>query len=141
MGLQGKIITIGQTYCFEYITAEYNRPVQVRQVWEIVNPMVRGMSYANPADAIGRQAVLNYGKVSCYLNNGNYFEGNLPQLGETKACIQQSSAIAPPKVRAGFESYWQDGRWQKRRKATEQVIRDPGEDAADRWNETHGDRF
>jgi hypothetical protein len=112
MALLGKIIDLGNgQFGFEYITTDYNKPEQIRQVWPITALRTSGMSYCRNDEAIGKPASLTEGHVSCYLGNGNYVSGVLPERGATKSIALDITPIAPPKCRV--ETRWYDGRWQK----------------------------
>jgi hypothetical protein len=113
MALQGKIIELSRdTYGFEYIDNDYNKPEQIRQVWPIVALQTRGsMSYCRNEEAIGKPASISDGRVSCYLGNGNYVHGQLPELGATKSIVLEVSPVPRPKCRV--ETRWYAGRWQR----------------------------
>jgi hypothetical protein len=112
MALQGKIIELAKDrYGFEYLDPHYSEPTIIRQVWPIVALSTRGMTYCRIEEAIGKPASLTDGRVSCYLGQGNYVGGALPELGATKSIIMEETPAPRPKCRS--ELRWQNGRWQK----------------------------
>ena len=112
MELHGKIIDLGNGKAgFEYIDSDFNHPNALRQVWPIVELRTRGMSYCRIDEAFGKPATITDGRVSCYLGQGNYVEGALPQLGSTKAITQETFPIPCPKCRV--ETRYYNGQWQK----------------------------
>jgi hypothetical protein len=114
MALHGKVIELGKDRLgFEHVSFHHEKPMQIRQVWPIATYRTRGMSYCSIADAIGRAATISDGRVSCYLGNGNYLEGALPQLGQTQSIVCEESAVPAPKVRRGTETRWHNSQWQK----------------------------
>jgi hypothetical protein len=114
MALKGKIIELARDrYGFEYLWRDDSKPEQGRQIWEISAYRTRGMSYCEAKDAIGREASIQDGRVSCYLGNGNYFYGELPQGGSTHSISLEFTPIVMPKVRAGIETRYYRGRWEK----------------------------
>jgi hypothetical protein len=112
MSLSGKIIVLGPgKYGFESISTAYNEPEQIRHVWPLVSLRTHGMSYCRADEAVGKQATCVDGRVSCYLGNGNYVSGELPELGSTKAVILETKPLPRPKCRS--ETRWYHGRWEK----------------------------
>jgi hypothetical protein len=112
MPLQGKIIELGrEQYGFEYLDPHYSEPKILRQVWPIVALKTRGMSYCRNEEAIGKPASLTDGRVSCYLGQGNYVEGALPELGQTKSISLEEYPAPRPKCRAKLR--WRNGHWEK----------------------------
>lgn len=112
MALQGKIIELAtDSYGFEYIDPHYSEPTIIRQVWPIASLATRGMTYCRVQEAIGKPATITDGRVSCYLGQGNYVHGALPELGATKSIILEEFPAPRPKCRS--ELRWQNGRWQK----------------------------
>lgn len=112
MALQGKIIELTKdSYGFEYIDPHHSKPEFIRQVWPIVALTTRGMSYCRNEEAIGKPASLTDGRVSCYLGQGNYVGGALPELGQTQSIIMETFPAPRPKCRG--ELRWQSGRWEK----------------------------
>ncbi len=114
MSLKGKIIDLGKgRYGFESVSADHNRPILIRHVWPIGTIRTHGMSYCRIEESIGRDATLTYGRFSCYLGNGNYVSGELPELGSTQALVVEETAAPAPKVRKNTFTRWQFGRWEK----------------------------
>lgn len=114
MALQGKIVSLAHGVLgFEYFATDLNKPIRYRQVWQIGANRTRGMSYAAPAEAVGRDASLVDGRVSCYLGNGNYLHGELPELGKTVALFVDEMPIPAPKVKRTTQTRWHYGRWEK----------------------------
>lgn len=113
MALNGTIIDLGNgTFGFEYRDSDYNKPELMRQVWPIASLQTRGsMSYCRNEEAIGKPATIQDGRVSCYLGNGNYVHGTLPELGATKSIVLEITPAPRPKCRS--ELRWYAGRWQK----------------------------
>lgn len=112
MSLQGKIIELSHDqFGFEYLATDYNKPEQIRQIWPIVALRSRGMSYCRNDEAIGKPASIQDGRVSCYVGNGNYIYGELPELGATKSILLVTSPVPRPKCRS--ELRWHSGRWEK----------------------------
>ena len=112
MALHGTIIALESLqYGFEYVTTNYNEPTRIRQVWPIESLRTEGMSYCRNDEAIGKPASVTDGRVSCYLGNGNWVKGALPDGGKTKATILETTPIPRPKCRV--ETRWHGGRWEK----------------------------
>jgi hypothetical protein len=111
MALNGKVIYLDPKFGFEYHSTDYNHPVSYRQVWEIETVTMKRFSYCMEVDAIGREATITDGLVSCYLGNGNYFYGKLAQGGQTPSIIIEETPVPRPKVRV--DTRWQSGRWEK----------------------------
>lgn len=113
--LKGKIIYLKDRskFGFEYHDTLGHKPIAIRHVWEIESFTMKRYSYCTAVDAIGRDASITDGLVSCYLGNGNYFYGTMAQGGSTPAIITEESEVECPKVRAGIETRWKDGCWQK----------------------------
>ena len=112
MALNGTIIVLPSFgYGFEYITALHNEPTKVRQVWPIAALRSTGFGYCSNDDAIGKPATLTDGRVSCYLGQGKWVNGALPEGGQTKSVVLETTPIAAPKCRS--ETRWQNGAWQK----------------------------
>jgi hypothetical protein len=112
MSLNGTIIDLGAgQFGIECLSTDYNKPERIRHVWPIVALQTRGMSYCRNEEALGKPATISDGRVSCYLGNGNYVHGALPDLGQTKAIILEVSPM--PKPRCRVETRWYGGRWQK----------------------------
>ena len=100
---------------FQTVDTDYSKPITRRMIWPLVNVQTRGFSFCEVETAIGKPASCSYrdGTVSCYLGNGNYVNGQMPQGGSTKAIIMEESPLPCPKVRTGIETRYRDGRWQK----------------------------
>lgn len=114
MALQGKIIAIdGDTKRLGFISdsTSWVEPKLVRHTWAIPNPTTRGMSWCSEEQAIGKDATLTYGRVHCYLGNGNYLDTMLPQGGDTPASSVDILDIPQPKCRV--PTRWHNGQWQK----------------------------
>jgi hypothetical protein len=112
MALTGKIIKLDrEQFGFECISTDHNKPEHIRHVWPIASLQTRGMSYCRNDEAIGKPATIQDGRVSCYLGNGNYVHGALPELGQTKALTVETSPVPRPKCRV--ETRWRSGRWEK----------------------------
>jgi len=117
MSLNGKIIKLDSgKFAIECLSTRYDKPEATRHVWEVENFRATGFVWGNPDDAIGRDAAIESdvrATVSCYLGNGQWFNGYLKDGGATKAVTVETTAVPPPKVRAGVETRWHGGRWQK----------------------------
>lgn len=116
MALAGKIValkSIGpETMGFEYRHPQYDKPIEIRQVWVIEYARTSGYSFCQPADAIGKDATVTDGMVSCYLGNGNYVKGPLVGGGSGKSIVCEQIPIPRPRnVRS--ELRWYYGAWQK----------------------------
>ena len=113
--IKGKIIYLDERskFGFEYHDTLGHKPVAIRQVWEIDTVTMKRFSHCMEVEAIGRDATIDYGFVSCYLGNGNYFQGTMAQGGSTPAIITEQTPVPCPKVRAGIETRWRNGRWEK----------------------------
>lgn len=114
MGLQGKIMAIdGDPNRLGFVsdTTSWVEPLLIRHTWEIPEVRTRGVSWCDPQQAIGKDATLTYGRVHCYLGNGNYLDTTLPQGGDTQATFVEKMAVSRPKCRT--ETRWHDGRWEK----------------------------
>lgn len=110
---QNSIVTLpGGEFGYQTLAADSGEPVMRRWVWPLVNVRIEGMGGADPLTAIGREAACRDGHVTCYLGNGVWFRGTMPQLGSTPAVIMDSEQIQRPKVRAGTELRWKS-RWEK----------------------------
>ena len=114
MSLMGKIIEIKKgEFGFENIMRLHDRPLASRQVWPIVNCKTSGYSWVEPGSWVGKEASCRDGQVSCYLGNGNYFTGIMPQGGSTKSILVEDIAVPCPKVKSGVETRYYNGQWQK----------------------------
>jgi hypothetical protein len=114
MPLNGKIIKLENGRLgIECISRDYRDPTEIRHVWEIPSMRATGFGYCTIDDAIGRAASINDGRVSCYLGEGKWLEGQLAEGGSTKAIIVETREVPKPKVKAGISTRWRDGRWEK----------------------------
>ena len=113
--IKGKVIYMEdrRKFGFEHHDTWGDKPVAIRQIWEIETVTLKRFSYCKEVDAIGREATIDYGAVTCYLGNGNYFYGSMKDGGSTHAILTEETEVPCPKVRAGIETRWRDGRWQK----------------------------
>jgi hypothetical protein len=112
--LRGKIIDMGKGKLgFEHTSYDSREPVAQVMVWEMLEAACSGYSWCEQGQAIGREASIADGVVSCYLGQGNYVRCYLPERGSTKATMVRSESVPCPKVRKGIETRWRDGRWQK----------------------------
>jgi hypothetical protein len=113
MALPGTIVRHGGKLAFESTSPMLNEPKLVRHVWELATAATSGMCWRAPEDSIGKPATIQDGRVSCYLGQGCYLSGTLADGGATRAIIVETIPIPCPKVRAGIETRWHNGQWQK----------------------------
>ena len=85
-------------------------------------PTVRtiAVKYAGPCACCG--ATINAGELADYYPAGTIASRTTPAIAHIGG-LDGTSARCASEIRTGTE-----------------FVRDPGEDTADRWNETHGDR-
>lgn len=112
MSLNGRIIKTATGFAFESTSFDYNKPQSITHVWPLECCVVRGMCWKSETDSIGREARCTDGNVSCYLGDGVYFHGTMPQGGSTPALEIRIEPIAKPK-RVRGETRWHYGRWEK----------------------------
>jgi hypothetical protein len=118
MALHGKMIKLDNGHlAIECRSTHYSDPKEIRHVWELPAYRIRGLGRCAESDAIGKAATVTDGRISCYVGNGIFVEGELPQGGSTPAIVVETTDIPRPKVRAGIETRWSDGQWQKYTKA------------------------
>jgi hypothetical protein len=115
MALHGKIIRLNNdAFGFESISNFMNEPKASRHVWGIGAAKTSGYSYCRTDEAIGKDATCSNGIVSCYLGNGNHFQG---ALTDQTAITTETLEIPAPKVRKGVLTRYYFGNWQKFTKA------------------------
>ena len=119
MSLHGFFVRLprgAHEYCefgFQTVDTDYSEPITRRMIWPLVNVQTRGMSWCDIEQAIGKPAMCRNGDVSCCLGNGNYINGRMPEGGSTKAILNEQEPLPRPKVRAGIETRYRDGKRQK----------------------------
>lgn len=111
MALTGRLIQFDrETLAVEYECTLGSQPKAVRQTWPLGSFQLRGFAMSL-SDAIGRDAVIDQGRVSVYCGNGNSLIGNLVNGGSTESIRTVTLDIPCPKCRT--ETRWHDGRWEK----------------------------
>lgn len=113
MALTGTIIKNGSTLAIECTSPLFNEPKATRHVWEIAHYHVSGASWRGADEAIGKQATISDGRITCYLGNGSRLDGTLANGGATEAVAVETVDIPPPKVRNGTGIRYRSGRWEK----------------------------
>lgn len=112
MALQGKIIRRENgRLAIRCDSTDHSKPQLISHVWEMERWRTHGMSYAGENEAVGRDATIRDGRVSCYLGQGNWLYGELGNGGNTPAVSIDITDI--PKPRTRVETRWQYGRWEK----------------------------
>ena len=113
MALHGNLIVCGKSYGIEVPSYHLSEPKKTVHVWVLDTWHIVGMVGKTEADAIGKPATLQDGRVSVYLGEGTYLRGELAELGSTKAISVTTTEVPRPKVRKGMELRWHNYMWQK----------------------------
>ena len=115
MSLKGTLIKLedgGYGFRHEYI--HHAEPKKIIQIWPVNFTRQTGTWAAQDA-AIGKDATCRDGVIGVYLGDGAWWEGVMPQRGQTQALSTTEEAIPCPKVRASLQRRWNgyDYRWEK----------------------------
>lgn len=112
MSLQGKINKLpGVGFCFQSSVTDWNSPKIITHTWELVRINVSGMAWKPYDEAIGKPATCANGRVQCYLGDGVWFGGDMPDGASTKAISVDITEAPRPKAKT--ELRWYAGQWQK----------------------------
>ncbi|HXJ56444.1 MAG TPA: hypothetical protein VNU68_07240 [Verrucomicrobiae bacterium] len=95
--------------CVVYTDSEWSNPVRYAHWW----PAERGPR-EDYAELIGKPTSVHNGEFSARRwENGPWFSSRLLNGGQTQPIRTDRTPVLCPKVRAGIETRYRDGQWQK----------------------------
>lgn len=113
MSMQGKLVAREGKLCVLYETTLYSAPEMTRLWWLVEN--IHSNVYHCTRPDVGDLAeyrgdgAWSTRRPDTHASSGSVSTGD----GRREAIHKETHAVPPPKVRAGIETRWHEGRWQK----------------------------